>query len=101
MDDAALVRLVLTGQSDAYAQLVERWAGRIIALCHARLGRAALAVELAQETLVRGFEELPSLSDPERFGPWLAGIAANACRDWFKSKQNGPVPLSDPPAPAV
>src|SRR5215471_3622884 len=59
MDDAELVRLILAGNKDAYADLALRWAGRVTALCHARLARADLAEELAQETLVRGFEELP------------------------------------------
>jgi RNA polymerase sigma-70 factor (ECF subfamily) len=98
MDDATLVRQVLAGNTNAYAELVERWAMRITALCHARLGRADLAEELAQETLVRGFEELPSLGDPDRFGPWLAGIAANTCRDWLKSPRNAHVLLSNLPA---
>jgi RNA polymerase sigma-70 factor (ECF subfamily) len=94
LDDAALVRQVLAGHTDAYAQLVRRWAGRILALCHARLARDDVAEDLAQETLVRGFEELPSLADPDRFGPWLAGIAVNTCRDWLKSRQNSQVPFS-------
>jgi RNA polymerase sigma-70 factor (ECF subfamily) len=93
-DDAALVQQVLAGHNDAYGELVLRYAGRVLALCHARVGRADLAEELAQEALVRGFEELSSLAEPSRFGPWLAGIAANTCRDWLKSKQNGQVPLS-------
>jgi RNA polymerase sigma-70 factor (ECF subfamily) len=92
--DAELVRQVLAGNTEAYGELVQRWAGRITALCHARLGRADLAEELAQETLVRGFEELASLADPARFGPWLAGIAVNTCRDWRKSRQNGQVAFS-------
>jgi RNA polymerase sigma-70 factor (ECF subfamily) len=102
MDDAALVGQVLAGKTEAYAELAQRWAGRVTALCHARLARADLAEELAQETLVRGLEELPSLADPARFGPWLAGIAANTCRDWLKSHQNRPVHFSALPngAPA-
>jgi RNA polymerase sigma-70 factor (ECF subfamily) len=103
MDDAELVRQVLAGNKEAYNSLALRWAGRVTALCHARLGRADLAEELAQETLVRGFEELPSLSEPARFGPWLAGIAANTCRDWLKARQNSQVPFSALPggSPAV
>lgn len=89
MDDDALVRQILAGHPEAYAELVRRWAGRITALCHARLGRSDLAEELAQETLVRGLEELPSLSDPSRFGPWLAGIASRTCRDWLSTHANG------------
>jgi RNA polymerase sigma-70 factor (ECF subfamily) len=94
MDDAALVRQVLAGHSEAYGELVTRWAGRISALCHARVGRVEVADELAQEALLRGLEELTWLASPERFGPWLAGIAINTSRDWLKAKQTGQVPFS-------
>ena len=46
MDDAGLVRQVLAGNKEAYAELVVRWTGRVTALCHARLGRADLAEAL-------------------------------------------------------
>ncbi len=100
MDDAGLVRQVLGGRTEAYGELVARWAGRITALCHARVGRAVSA-DLAQETLLRGLQELASLIEPQRFGPWLSGIAINVCRDWLKSRQNSQAPFSalGPPAP--
>ena len=41
--DAELVREVCAGQTEAYTELVRRWAARITALCHARLGRAHVA----------------------------------------------------------
>jgi RNA polymerase sigma-70 factor, ECF subfamily len=81
MDDTALVRRSLAGDSEAYGELVRRWAGRVVAFCHARAGRADLAEEIAQEALLRGYEELPCLADPARFGPWLFEIADHACRD--------------------
>jgi RNA polymerase sigma-70 factor (ECF subfamily) len=68
--DADLVRQARAGRTAAYEELVRRWAGRITALCHSRVKRAHLADELAQETLLRGFRALGSLTDPERFGPW-------------------------------
>jgi RNA polymerase sigma-70 factor, ECF subfamily len=92
--DAELVRQARAGRTAAYEELVRRWAARITALCHARVKRAHLADELAQETLLRGFRALDSLTDPERFGPWLCGIALRACLDWLKSKQNCQVPFS-------
>src|SRR5262245_56216168 len=94
MEDARLVREALDGQPDAYAQLIDRYASRVTALCHARLGRADLAEELAQESLVRAYEQLATLADPARFGAWLAGIAVNVCRDWLKARQNAQVPFS-------
>jgi RNA polymerase sigma-70 factor, ECF subfamily len=90
MDDAALVRQALGGEVEAYAELVRRWAARVVALCHARAGRADVAEELALETLLRGFEQLPTLADHGRFGPWLAEIATHACREWLTSKRTTP-----------
>src|SRR5438876_2929706 len=94
MSDAELVRQARAGRADAYADLARRWAGRVTALCHAKVGRAHVADDLAQETLLRGWRALASLNDPERFGPWLCGIALRTCLDWLKAKQNGQVPFS-------
>jgi RNA polymerase sigma-70 factor (ECF subfamily) len=94
MSDAELVRQARAGRPEAYAELVRRWAARVTALCHARTGRACLADDLAQEALLRGFRALGSLSDPDRFGSWLCGIALRVCLDWKKSKQNRQVPFS-------
>ena len=69
------VRQTTAGRTEAYTELVRRWAGRITALCHARVGRAHLADDLAQETLLRGFRSLSTLHDAERFGPVASGIA--------------------------
>ncbi len=94
LSDAELVRQARAGRTAAYEELVRRWAARITALCHARVKRAHLADELAQETLLRGFRALHTLADPDRFGPWLCGIALRACLDWLKAKQNSQVPFS-------
>jgi RNA polymerase sigma-70 factor (ECF subfamily) len=94
MSDGELVRQTLAGRAQAYEELVRRWAGRVTAMCHAKLGRAAEAEDLAQETLLRGFRALPTLADHEKFGCWLCGIAVHACLDWLKSKERTQVPFS-------
>jgi RNA polymerase sigma-70 factor (ECF subfamily) len=92
--DAELVRQALAGRAEAYADLVRRWAGRITALCHAKVGRADVADDLAQETLLRGYRALRSLSAPDKFGAWLCGIALRASLDWLKTKQRTQIPFS-------
>jgi RNA polymerase sigma-70 factor (ECF subfamily) len=94
MTDAELVRQTLAGRAEAYAELVRRWAGRITALCHAKVGRADVADDLAQETLLRGFRALRSLSAPDKFGAWLCGIALRAALDWLKAKERKQVLFS-------
>jgi RNA polymerase sigma-70 factor (ECF subfamily) len=94
MSDVELVRQALAGQAEAYAELVRRWSPRVLALCHARVGRAGAAEDLAQEALLRGYRALASLSQPERFGAWLHGIALRACLDWLKARERSQVPFS-------
>lgn len=94
MSDGELVRRILAGRTEAYEELVRRWAGRITAVCDAKVGRAAQADDLAQETLLRGLRSLSTLVDPEKFGPWLCGIAARACLDWLKARERSTVPFS-------
>ena len=86
MSDGELVRHTLAGRTTAYDQLVRKWAPRVTAVCHARVARADVAEELAQEALFRGFKSLSSLTEPEKFGPWLCGIATRVCLDWLKDK---------------
>src|SRR5260370_40229308 len=94
LSGADLGRQARAGRTAAYEELVRRWAGRITALCHARVKRAHLAGELAQETLLRGFRALNSLTDPDRFGAWLCGSALRACLASWKAKHNAQVPFS-------
>ena len=94
MTDGELVRQTLAGRTPAYEELVRRWAGRITALCHAKVGRGDTAEDMAQEALLRGYRALASLAEPEKFGSWLCGIAVRACLDWLKSKQRTQIPFS-------
>src|SRR5436305_4922690 len=94
MSDGELVRQTLAGRAEAYAELARRWAGRVTALCHAKVRNADAADDLAQESLLRGYRALRSLTDPERFGAWLCGIALRACFDWLKAKQRTQIPFS-------
>jgi len=94
MTDAELVHQTLQGKADAYAELVRRWAGRVTALCHAKVGCTAAAEDLAQDALLRGYRMLKSLTTPEKFGPWLCRIAVNGCLNWHKAKERSVVPFS-------
>ena len=94
MTDGELVLQATDGLASAYGELAERWSGRVLAMCHARTGRRAIAEELAQETLLRGFRSLQSIESPERFGSWICGIAHRVCLDWRKARQTAQVSLT-------
>lgn len=87
MTDAELVRRSLAGCRDAYAELARRWAPRLMAICHARVRRSDVAEDLTQESLLRGFRALNTLSDAAKVGTWLMGIAVRASLDWLKASE--------------
>jgi len=94
MTDAELVRATLAGSRDAYAEIARRWAARVTAVCHSRVRKADVADDLAQETLLRGYRALQSLSDPAKVGTWLLGIGMRASLDWLKAKERSTLPFS-------
>lgn len=91
MSDGEMVRRALAGDAAAYGQLARRWAARVLAVCHARTRDRHAAEDLAQEALLRGMRSLPTLAEPDKFGPWVVGIAVRTCLDWLKSPKRGEV----------
>ncbi|HEY2147583.1 MAG TPA: RNA polymerase sigma factor [Pirellulales bacterium] len=94
MTDGELVRQTLAGRTAAYGELIRRWSARVLAVCHSKVRSTHAAEDLAQEALLRGFRSLSTLAEPEKFGPWLRGIAVRVCLDWLKSKQTSQVPFT-------
>jgi RNA polymerase sigma-70 factor (ECF subfamily) len=94
MTDGDLVRQTLAGDNRGYEELVRRWTARLLAICQSRVCQRAVAEELTQETLLRGFRHLSTLTDPDKFPGWLSGIAVRTCLDWLKSKQRQQVSFS-------
>lgn len=73
-NDAVAVRRALAGDRNAFAQLVDRHDAAAVALAYARLRTRADAEDAAQEAWVQAYENLSTLREPERFGPWFAAI---------------------------
>jgi RNA polymerase sigma factor (sigma-70 family) len=96
-----MVRRALAGDAAAYGQLARQWAPRVLAVCHARTRDRHAAEDLAQEALLRGLRGLATLEDPDRFGPWVVGIAVRTCLDWLKSPKRGEVSLDHIPRNAA
>ena len=86
MDDAELVRRAREGDKEAFAALLARHRGMLVALCRRALGDDGLAEDAAQEAALEAMLGLDRLRRPERFGAWLAGIGLNVCRRWRREQ---------------
>ncbi|MBI4862618.1 MAG: sigma-70 family RNA polymerase sigma factor [Candidatus Riflebacteria bacterium] len=95
MDEAELVRRVLSGEQEAYRLLVERHKVRVFNRCYFILGSAADAEDLAQETFFRAYQNLSKYDARFSFATWILTIARNLSLNW-KRKPQAPVAAVDP-----
>lgn len=63
---------------------LQRQRARIVRLCRQWTGNADAAEDLAQETLIEAWRHIDQLHNPAAIDAWLAGIARNVCRRWFR-----------------
>lgn len=84
--DELLVARVRRGERDAFGELYDRYAGLVRSVCFEATGNVVDAQDLAQEVFLSAFRQLEQLSDPERFGAWLIGIARLSGREWRRSR---------------
>jgi len=71
----------------AYAALVERHYRRVFAVCLGMLANVQDAEDIAQETMLKGLQNLRTLARPERFEPWILRIARNQCLDLMRRQK--------------
>ena len=84
--DGTLVLGVRNGDRSAFAELYDRRARLIRAICYDATSDLHAAADLTQEVFLRAYQNLGKLHDPQRFAAWLVGIARQVCREWRRQK---------------
>jgi RNA polymerase sigma-70 factor (ECF subfamily) len=77
--ESQLAKAVLAGEPRAFDAFVEHFRSKIFHYSWLMCGRPEDAEEVAQETLMKAFENFNSLREPERVRAWIFRIAKNAC----------------------
>src|SRR4030095_7694796 len=77
--DEHIVERALTGDADAFGELVRRWERRIFALAYGMLGREEDARDATQETFLAAFRNLRGFRRDAKVSSWLHRIAVNQC----------------------
>lgn len=100
LSDALLVRRVLDGRPDDFAELVRRHQDGLYR--HARgMGLDHdTSVDLVQDAFVRGYTRLSECRNPMHFRAWLYRIVRNLCLDHLKDVRRLSIPLSALPGAA-
>ena len=77
--DEQIVERALTGDADAFGEIVRRWERRIFALAYGMLGREEDARDATQETFMAAFRNLRGFRGEAKVSSWLHRIAVNQC----------------------
>lgn len=91
-----LVKLVKTSQEgdlDAFGKLVERFQKMALALAYYRLGDFHLAQDVAQETFIEAYINLPKLLEPAAFSGWFRKIVRKRIDRVTRSQATPPLDL--------
>ncbi|HYI67868.1 MAG TPA: RNA polymerase sigma factor [Candidatus Limnocylindrales bacterium] len=80
-----IVRRAQAGDREAFEMLVERHATETYRLAAAIVGEAD-ARDVAQESFVAAWRQLPRLRDADSFAAWLRRITVNRCRNWLRAR---------------
>jgi RNA polymerase sigma-70 factor (ECF subfamily) len=69
----------MEGKLEVFEEFVDTFRTRIFQYSYLMCGQREDAEEVAQDTLLKVFENFASLREPERVRPWVFRIARNVC----------------------
>lgn len=84
--EAILVREVIEGARDRFANLYEMFAPMVHGILLARVPRGEVD-DLVQDIFLHALKKLHTLRDASAFGPWIAMIARNRAMDFYRSSR--------------
>lgn len=93
--DAVLIDRVLDGETDQFAQLVNRYQAALYRHAASMVLDHDVAADLVQDTFLRAYVSLRYCRDWTRFRAWLFQILRNRCRDHLKEARRRDVRLDD------
>lgn len=94
--DSELVSDCLSGNTDAFAQIVTRYQSLVCSLAYSATGSLSQSEDLAQDTFVTAWKQLADLREPEKLRAWLCGIARNLIHNWLRKQGREPSRHAEP-----
>jgi RNA polymerase sigma-70 factor, ECF subfamily len=95
-EDAEIVRLVLAGDTELYAVLVNRYRTRVTRYVERFTYDLEDARDVAQDVFIKVYAALDSFDPRFKFSTWLFRIAGNAAIDHLRRRRVRTLPLEHP-----
>ena len=88
--DETLLARFLAGDEAAFAELVRRHEGRVLAVCARYFGNAADGQDAAQDTFLVLYRRAGTFAGGAKLSTWLYRVAINACNDLARKRARRP-----------
>jgi len=87
LTDEQLIEQTLTGNTNAFGELVKRYQGIVVGLAFHIVGNMQDAQDIGQEVFIKAYQNLSQLKQPAKFSSWLRRITENTCKTWLRLNQ--------------
>ena len=93
--DRSLLMHTLSGEPNAFGDLVRRYQQSVFNVCYRLLGERREAEDLTQEAFIRAYQRLCTFDQQREFGPWMRRLAANLCYNHMQKHHPEEAPLEE------
>ena len=93
LDDGAVVRASLGGDSRAFTELVLRYQARLLGFIYRAIGDRERAEDLVQEAFIRVHRHLARFDQSKKFSTWIYTIASNLAKNELRNRSRNPLVL--------
>ncbi len=87
LSDSVIIKLVLNGNQQAYALLVNRYQQYVFTLVLRMVKSREEAEEVAQDVFIKAFRALASFNGESKFSTWLYTITHNTSLSFLRKKK--------------
>ena len=96
VEDRDLIAQACRGEVEAYNILVSRWEKRVFNYLLRLVGHREDALDLTQDVMLKGYQNLRKLDDADRFGAWLFRIAHNEAYSMLRKPKRETASIDEP-----
>lgn len=86
-NDNQIISQVLSGQQQAYAELVSRYQNFVFSICLRYTSSREDAEEIAQDVFIKAYRSLADFRGDSKFSTWLYTIVNTSCITFLRKKK--------------
>ena len=87
MTDEEIIKLVVSGQSEEYGKIIERYEKRLRGFIYKIMGNNPEVDDLVEDSLISAYQNLNGFDTKQQFSSWILRIAHNKTVDFIRKKK--------------